>query len=149
MGDTRIRSPQGPFCPVGACNEGRKICLICLCYTSMDEEFHNDQILLKYLGKKISPSRVINEEIPFFYFKIRLICTIQKNVILNHSEKIKKLQIFKKRRWFLLFLNILSIQSIATTSSGTKWYEICLNLLQSFSTSFTTFLSTQQCMHSD
>ena len=46
--------------------QGVEGCQIGSCYTSMDVEFHDDQLLLKALGKKKkSPSGLINEKVPF------------------------------------------------------------------------------------
>ena len=111
---------QAPFCHTKPCNRGKKFLPNLVMQSS-------SQVLPKALGNKISPSRVNNEKVPFFQSEIRLICNILQNIIPYHLEKNKKItRILKKERVVILPTPFI----IPITSSGTKWYEIYLNLLQ-------------------
>ena len=59
-------SPRSLFAPLGLAIGENKFFQIGPSYTLMNTDLHNDQLLLKALGKKVSPSRVPNEKVPFF-----------------------------------------------------------------------------------
>ena len=59
-------SPRPLFAPLGPVIGENKFFQRGSRYTLMNADLHDDQLLLKALGKKISPSRDPNEKVPFF-----------------------------------------------------------------------------------
>ena len=82
---THTRSPPATFCPSQPSNR-EKITFdqIGLCYTSMDAEFHDNQLLIKTLGKKNQQfRRYLQLKSTFFERKTWKILNFDHNLLLN------------------------------------------------------------------